>query len=194
MPSMPATSSVLETSTPPWRPSLRSVVARPREPSSWARLTSSPCTRPARTPRTREASTTSWRSRSCASLRTRRASWSSNLSWRGCALLRSKFVRCSLTCIVQYSTVLYFTALYCKVQYSTMPYCTIQYSTKVTGQTVKSFYLHSSVLRLLNLTSVSTIQYNTVLYCTVQYCTVHRGNGTLHSCPVQSLGSPCRRN
>merc|ERR1711909_132898 len=136
---------------------------------------------------------------SCASLRTRRASWSSNLSWRGCALLRSKFVRCSLTCIVQYSTVLYFTALYCKVQYSTMPYCTIQYSTiqystiqyctKVTGQTVKSFYLHSSVLRLLNLTSVSTIQ-----YCTVQYCTVHRGNGTLHSCPVQSLGSPCRRN
>merc|ERR1712179_414927 len=109
--------------------------------------------------------------RSCASPRTRRASWSSNLSWRGCALLRSKFVRCSLTCIVQYSTVLYFTALYCKVQYSTMPYCTKQYSTKVTGQTVKSFYLRSSVLRLLNLTSVSTIQYYTVLYCTVQYCT-----------------------
>merc|ERR1711934_640448 len=115
--------------------------------------------------------------RSCASPRTRRASWSSNLSWRGCALLRSKFVRCSLTCIVQYSTVLYFTALYCKVQYSTMPYCTIQYSTiqyctKVTGQTVKSFYLHSSVLRLLNLTSVSTIRYNTVLYCTAHYSTV----------------------
>merc|ERR1711909_84842 len=116
---------------------------------------------------------------SCASLRTRRASWSSNLSWRGCALLRSKFVRCSLTCIVQYSTVLYFTALYCKVQYSTMPYCTIQYSTiqystiqyctKVTGQTVKSFYLHSSVLRLLNLTSVSTIQYSNAQYSTVQY-------------------------
>merc|ERR1711890_124784 len=41
------------------------VVDRPREPSSWVRLTSSPCTRPARTPRTRVASTTSLRSRSC---------------------------------------------------------------------------------------------------------------------------------
>merc|ERR1711934_623188 len=117
--------------------------------------------------------------RSCASPRTRRASWSSNLSWRGCALLRSKFVRCSLTCIVQYSTVLYFTALYCKVQYSTMPYCT-----KVTGQTVKSFYLHSSVLRLLNLTSVSTIQYNTVLYCTAKYSTVMHST-VLYSTPRQ---------
>merc|ERR1712179_136731 len=51
--------------------------------------------------------------RSCASRRTRRASWSSNLSWRGCALLRSKrlpvlsYLYCTvLCCTLQYSTVL----------------------------------------------------------------------------------------
>merc|ERR1712226_176144 len=65
-----------------------------------------------------------------ASRRTRRASWSSNLSWRGCALLRSK--------------------------------------------------------------RLPVLSY---LYCTVQsYYTVQNSNGTLHSCPEKSLGSPCRRN
>merc|ERR1712002_315856 len=39
MPSMPVTSSAPVTSTPPLRPSMRSVVDRPREPSSWVRLT-----------------------------------------------------------------------------------------------------------------------------------------------------------
>merc|ERR1712080_118320 len=36
--------------------------------------------------------------------------------------------------------------------------------------------------------------YCTILYCTLQYCTVQSGNGTLHSCPKQSLGSLCRLN
>merc|ERR1711909_170785 len=90
--------------------------------------------------------------RSCASRRTRRASWSSNLSSRGCALLRSKYLPCSDICVVLYSTV---------------QYCTVLYS---------------------------TIQYCTVLYSIVQYNTVQNSNGTLHSCPEKSLGSPCRRN
>merc|ERR1712179_838524 len=124
-------------------PLLRSVVDRPREPSSWARLTSSPCTRPARTPRTRVAST---------------ASWSSNLSWRGCALLRSKFVQCSLTCIVQYSTVLCCT---------TIQYSTIQYCTKVTGQTV----LLLTFLRVETL-KPSICLHSTVLYSTTRQCCI----------------------
>merc|ERR1712126_440009 len=121
MPSMPVNSSAPVTSTPPRRPSMRSVVDRPREPSSWERLTSSPCTRPARTPRTR------------------RDSWSSNLSWRGCALLRSKYL--------PVLSDLYYTILYCVLHYST-----------------------------------------------VQYNTVQSSNGTLHSCPEQSLGSLCHLN
>merc|ERR1711890_130217 len=52
---------------------------------------------------------------------TRRASWSSNLSWRGCALLRSK-------CLPVLSD-LYCTILYCTLHYSTVMYCTIQYIT-----------------------------------------------------------------
>merc|ERR1719436_1663146 len=77
--------------------------------------------------------------RNCVNLRTRRDSWSSNLSWRGCALLRSK-------CLLVLSD------LYC-----TILYCTLHYST-------------------------------------VQYNTVQCSNGSLHSCPDQSLGSLCRLN
>merc|ERR1712098_721441 len=50
------------TSTPPSRPSRKLVAPARRARRSSARLTSSPCSRPARTPRTREASTTSLRS------------------------------------------------------------------------------------------------------------------------------------
>merc|ERR1712080_69863 len=32
------------------------------------------------------------------------------------------------------------------------------------------------------------------LYCTILYCTLQSSNGTLHSCPEQSLGSLCRLN
>merc|ERR1712126_783759 len=52
--------------------------------------------------------------------RERGDSWSSNLSLRECAPLRSKFILCSPT-----DTVLYYTVLYCTVQ----SYCAIQFST-----------------------------------------------------------------
>merc|ERR1712080_472487 len=81
---------------------------------------------------------------------------------------------------VQYSIVLYCTVLYI----TTVLYSTVQYITKVTGRTVKSSYLHSSCRDFEILPSVSTIKYNKVLYNTIRQC----------SCPVQSLGSPCRRN
>merc|ERR1712037_145923 len=97
MPSTPETSSVPATCTPPSRPSRRSEVDAPRERSSCPSPMYSPCTRTARTPRTREASTTSLRSRSCATLLTTTASSPSSLSWRRCALLRSKRFTLSLS-------------------------------------------------------------------------------------------------
>merc|ERR1712133_144005 len=90
--------------------------------------------------------------RSCASPRTRRASWSSNLSLRECAPLRSKFLPCSPAD----------TVLCCTVQYNgTLHYSTVQY---------KSNWVNSKVLLLTFLRvdieilpSASTIKYNKVL-------------------------------
>merc|ERR1712126_432908 len=74
--------------------------------------------------------------------RERGDSWSSNLSLRECAPLRSKFILCSPT-----DTVLYYTVLYCTVQ----SYCTIQLST----------IQYCSVV-------YCTIQYNAIQYCTIR--------------------------
>merc|ERR1712098_924926 len=82
----------------------------------------------------------------CASPRTRKDSWSSNLSWRGCVLLRSKYL--------PVLSDLYCTILYCILLYS-------------------------------------IVQYNS---STLPYYTVQSSNGTLHSCPEQSLGSLCHLN
>merc|ERR1712080_86170 len=75
--------------------------------------------------------------------RMRKDSWSSNLSLRGCAPLRSKLLSSSPASTVQYCTVLYCTVYYYStVQYSTIKYCSVIYC---------------------------TLQYNTIQYCTTQY-------------------------
>merc|ERR1711915_47847 len=81
MPSMQATSSVLATCTQLSRPSKRSEANQRRARRCSPRLTCSPCTRPARTQRTRVDSMT---------LLMMMASCLSFLSWKRCALLRSK--------------------------------------------------------------------------------------------------------